>query len=95
MVDIVRVANEERTRCEEYTAIDMTVNSLAVWHSHLGLHARWVLGVRHGKESGARKLKYCSQDGGVWSSMVRGNEGGVCDKHGAIVSTTKNACCEE
>ena len=37
MVDIVRVANDERTRCEEYTAIDMTVNSLAVWHSYLGL----------------------------------------------------------
>ena len=44
------IANEERTRCEarceEYTAIDMTVHSLAVWHSYLGLHARWVLGVR-------------------------------------------------
>ena len=23
----------------------MAVNSLAVWHSHLGRHARWVLGV--------------------------------------------------
>ena len=36
------------------------------------------------------------------SSMVRGNEGGVCDKHGAIVVTwptlpsmTKNVRCEE
>jgi hypothetical protein len=28
MVDIVRVAKEKRSRCEEYTAIDMTVNSL-------------------------------------------------------------------
>ena len=63
MVDIVRVANEKRSRCEEYTAIDMTVNSLAVWHSYLGLHARWVLGVRHDKERGARKRKCCSQDG--------------------------------
>jgi hypothetical protein len=42
MVDIVRVANEERTRCEEYKAIDMTVHSLAVWHAYLGHHARWV-----------------------------------------------------
>ena len=64
MVDIVRVANEKHTRCEEYKAIDMTVlNSLAVWHSYLGLHARWVLGVRHDKERGARKRKCCSQDG--------------------------------
>ena len=30
MVIIVRVANKERTHCEEYKAIDMTVNSLAV-----------------------------------------------------------------
>ena len=37
MVDIVRVANEKRTRCEEYTAIDIAVNSLAAWHSHLGI----------------------------------------------------------
>ena len=76
MVDIVRVANEERTRCGEYKAID---NSLAVWHSHLGHHARWVLGVRHGKESGARKRKYCSQDG-CGNQVV---QGGVCVKHGA------------
>ena len=41
MVIIVRVANKERTHCEEYKAIDMTVNSLAVWHLYLGLHARW------------------------------------------------------
>ena len=42
MVDIVRVATKERARCEEYTAIDMTVHSLAVWHAYLGHHARWV-----------------------------------------------------
>ena len=63
MVDIVRVANEKRTRCEEYTAIDMSVHSLAVWHSYLGHHARWVLGVRHDKERSARKRKRCSQEG--------------------------------
>jgi hypothetical protein len=57
MVDIVRVANEKRTRCEEYTVNDMTVKSLAVWHSYLGLHAMWVLGVRHGKKRGAKKRK--------------------------------------
>jgi hypothetical protein len=44
-------------------AIDMTVNSLSVWHSYLGHHARWVLGVRHDKERGARKRKYCRNDG--------------------------------
>jgi hypothetical protein len=66
MVDIVRVANEKRKSCEEeYTEIDMTVHSLAVWHSYLGHHARWVLGVRHDKERGARKHKpkLCRQDG--------------------------------
>ena len=65
MVDIVRVANEKRKRCEEYTEIGMTVHSLAVWHSYLGHHARWVLGVRHDKERGAskHKPKLCRQDG--------------------------------
>ena len=65
MVNIVRVANEKRKRCEEYTEIDMTVHSLAVWHSYLGHHARWVLEVRHDKERGARKHKpkLCRQDG--------------------------------
>jgi hypothetical protein len=81
MVDIVRVANEKRTRCEEYTAIDMSVHSLAVWHSYLGLHARWVLGVRHDKERGARKRKNCSQDG-CGNKVV---QGGVCVQHGARV----------
>jgi hypothetical protein len=81
MVDIVRVANEKRTRCEEYTAIDMSVHSLAVWHSYLGHHARWVLGVRHDKERGARRRKYCSQDG-CDNKVI---QGGVCVRHGAIV----------
>ena len=81
MVDIVRVANEKRTRCEEYTAIDMSVKSLAVWHAYLGHHARWVLGVRHGKERGASKRKRCSQEG--CTKQVQ--QGGVCTKHGAIV----------
>ncbi len=89
MVDIVRVANDEHTRCEEYTAIDMTVNSLAVWHSYLGLHARWVLCVRHDKERGARKRKYCSQDG--CGNLVQ--QGGVCIKHGAIV--VKHKYCSQ
>jgi hypothetical protein len=84
MVDIVHVANEKRTRCEEYTVIDMTVNSLAVWHLYLGLHARWVLGVRHDKERSARKRKRCSQDG--CGRHVQ--QGGVCIKHGARVK-----CC--
>jgi hypothetical protein len=80
MVDIVRVANKKRTHCEEYTAIDMTVHSLAVWHAYLGNHAMWVLGVRHGKERGVRKRKrkLCSQDG--CSKHVQ--QGGVCFKHG-------------
>ena len=89
MVDIVRVANDERTRCEEYTAIDMTVNSLAVWHSYLGLHARWVLFVRHDKERGARKRKYCSQDG--CGNLVQ--QGGVCIKHGARVKRNSQDGC--
>jgi hypothetical protein len=41
MIDIVRVANEKRTRCEEYKAIDITVTSLLViWHSYLCHQAR-------------------------------------------------------
>jgi hypothetical protein len=57
IVVIVRVANEKHTRFKEYKAIDMTVKSLAVWHSYLGVvHARRVLGVRH-EERGARKRK--------------------------------------
>jgi hypothetical protein len=69
MVDIVHID------------IDMTVNSLAVWHSYLGLHARCVLGLRHDKERGARKRKRCSQDG--CGRYVQ--QGGVCIKHGARV----------
>jgi hypothetical protein len=80
-IDIVRVANEKRMRCKEYKAIDMSVKSLAVWHSYLGLHARWVLGVRHDKEKGARKRRYCNQDG-CGNKVV---QGGVCVKHGARV----------
>jgi hypothetical protein len=97
MVDIVRVANEKRSRCEEYTAIDMTVNSLAVWHSYLGHHARWVLGVRHDKESDKqggvclkhgpkvvkRKRKYSSQNG--CKNQVQ--QGGVCLKHERSVTS--------
>jgi len=88
MVDIARVANEKRKRCEEYTAIDMSVHSLAVWHSYLGLHARWVLGVRHNKERGASKRRYCSQEG-CGNQLV---QGGVCQKHGASV---KRRCCSQ
>jgi hypothetical protein len=84
MVDIVRVANEKRCE-EEYTEIDMTVHSLVVWHSYLGLHARWVLGVRHGKERGARKRRFCSQEG--CGNTVQ--QGGVCIKHGAIVNSKR------
>ena len=71
MVDIARVANKKRTRYEEYKAIDMSVKSLAVWHSYLGLHARWVLGVRHDKEKVTRKSRYCNQvgcDNQVWGN---------------------------
>jgi hypothetical protein len=47
MVDIVRVANEKRKSCEEeYTEIDMTVHSLAVWRPAWGeseaLQPRWM-----------------------------------------------------
>jgi len=87
MVNIVRAANEKRTRCEEYTAIAMTVNSLAIWHSYLGNHARWVLGVRHDKERGARKLKiYCCKHERC-ANLAQ--QGGVCVKHGAIVVNRK------
>ena len=91
MVEIVRVANKKRTRCEEFTAIDMIVNSLAVWHSHLGLHARWVLGVRHDKERGAkkRKVKRCSRDG--CGRQVQ--QGGVCIRHGAKVRRCSQDGC--
>ncbi len=71
----------KNVRCEEYKAIDMSVTSLAVWHSNLGHHARWVLGVRHDKERGARKRKYCSREG-CGNHVV---QGGVCVKHGASV----------
>ena len=63
----------------------MSVTSLAVWHSYLGLHARWVLGVRHDKERGARKNKNCSQ-GRCGNKVV---QGGVCVRHGAIVKRKK------
>ena len=92
MVDIVRVANEKRKSCEEeYTETDMTVHSLAVWHSYLGHHARWVLGVRHDKERGARKRKrrYCNQEG--CSKQVV--QGGVCIKHGARVKPCSREGC--
>ena len=58
----------------------MTVNSLAVWHSYLGLHARWVLGVRHDKERSARKRKriLCRQDG-CGNKVV---QGGLCQAWG-------------
>jgi hypothetical protein len=82
MVDIVRVANEKR---------DMTVHSLAVWHSYLGLHAKWVLGVRHDKERGARKRKKrCSQDG-CDNQVV---QGGVCKQHGASVKLCIQEGCD-
>jgi hypothetical protein len=71
-------------------AIDMTVNSLAVWHSYLGHHARWVLGVRHDKERGARKRKYCSQNG-CDNQIV---QGGVCVKHGARVKRCNQNGCD-
>ena len=89
MVDIVRVANEKRTRCEEYTAIDMSVKSLAVWHSSLGNHARWALGVRHDKKRGSSKRKYCSQDG----CGNQAQQGGVCLKHGARVKRCSQDGC--
>jgi hypothetical protein len=90
MVDIVRLANEKRTRCEEYTAIDMSVHSLAVWHSYVGLHARWDLGVRHDKKRDARvKRKYCNQEG--CGNKVQ--QGGVCIKHGAKVK--RKNCSQE
>jgi len=76
-------------RCEEYTDIGMTVNSLAVWHSYLGNHARWFLGVRHGKERGVRKRRYCSQDG----CGNQAQQGGVCQKHGARVKRCSQEEC--
>ena len=83
MVDIVRVATKERARCEEYTAIDMSVNSLAVWHSSLGLHARWVLGVTHGKDEGCKETQI------LQPRRVRQScRGGVCVKHGARVKSS-------
>jgi hypothetical protein len=92
MVDTVRVANEKRKRCEEYTDIDMTVHSLAVWHSYLGHHARWVLGVRHDKERSVRKRKrkLCSQDG----CTIIVKQGGVCLKHGARVKLCSQDGCD-
>ena len=89
MVDIVRDANEERTRCEEYKAIDMTISSLAVWHAYLGHHARWVLDVMHGNERGARKRKYCNQEG-CNNKVVKG---GVCIKHGVRVKRCSQDGC--
>ena len=83
MVDIVRVATKERARCEEYTANDMSVNSLAVWHSSLGLHARWVLGATHGKDEG------CNETQILQPRQVRQScRGGVCVKHGARVKSS-------
>ena len=88
MVDIVRVPNKKRTRCEEYKAIDMTVNSLAVWHSYVGNDTRWVLGVRHDKESGVTKRSDKKR-----SSQIKCDnqvvQGGVCVKHGAIVKVRR------
>ena len=90
MVDIVRVANEKRKSCEEeYTETDMTVTSLAVWHSYLGHHARWVLGVRHDKERGASKRKYCNKEG--CGNQVQ--QGGVCFQHGARVKRFSQDGC--
>ena len=89
MVDIVRVANEKRKHFEEYTAIDMSGKSLAVWHAYLGNHARWVLGVRHNKERGASKRRYCSQEG-CGNQVV---QGGVCQKHGASVKRWSQEGC--
>ena len=68
----------------------MTVNSLAVWHLYLGLHARWVLGVRHDKEKVARKRKYCNQDG-CDNQVV---QGGVCKQHGARVKLCIQEGCD-
>jgi hypothetical protein len=92
MVDIVRVANEKRKRCEEYTEIDMTVHSLAVWHSYLGLHARWVLGVRHDKERGARKRKKLCIQEGCDNQVV---QGGVWKQHGASVKRCSQDGCRK
>jgi hypothetical protein len=91
MVDIVSVANKKRTRCEEYTANDMTVHSLAVWHSYLGHHARYVLGVRHDKARNASKSKYCSHIG--CNNIVK--QGGVCIQHGAIVKRCNHIGCNK
>jgi hypothetical protein len=92
MVDIVRVANEKRKSCEEeYTETDMTVHSLAVWHSYLGLHARWVLGVRHDKERGARKRKKLCIQEGCDNQVV---QGGVCKQHGASVKRCSQDGCD-
>jgi hypothetical protein len=67
----------------------MTVHSLAVWHSYLGLHAKWVLGVRHDKERGARKRKKrCSQDG-CDNQVVQG-----CKQHGASVKLCIQEGCD-
>jgi hypothetical protein len=74
MVDIVRVATKERARCEEYTAIDMSVNSLAVWHSSLSLHARRVLGVTHGKDEGCKETQIAAKTGATivsWRSLCQ------------------------
>ena len=67
----------------------MTVKNLAVWHSYLGLHARWVLGVRLDKGVCARKRKYCNQEG--CGNTVQ--QGGVCIKHGAIVKRCSQDGC--
>jgi hypothetical protein len=86
MVDIVRVANEKRTRCEGYTA------SLAIWHAYLCLHARWVLGVMHDKVRGVNKRKRCRNNGKRCSQEECGNlvvQSGVCVKHGAMLVETQ------
>ena len=67
----------------------MTVHSLAVWHSYVGNHARWVLGVRHDKERGASKRKYCNKEG--CGNQVQ--QGGVCFQHGARVKRFSQDGC--
>ena len=66
----------------------MAVNSLAVWHSHLGHHARWVLGVSLG---GKKKRNCCSHN----RCDRHVQQGGVCVTHGAIVKPNRYTCSHD
>jgi hypothetical protein len=89
MVDIVRVANEKRTRCEEYKAIHNKEWDARKrrYCSQNGCDNQVIQGgvcLKHG----ARRTR-CSQDG--CDNQVQ--LGGVCVKHGARVMRCRQEGC--